>query len=65
MMKTVEVEADLQDGEELFGIVVGSDDGARVVWTPRFLHMPRDNRLQIGELLRMSVDMVPPSEGKH
>ena len=57
--KTLEIEADLQPGEELFGIIVGTDEGARVVWTPRFLNLPRDQRLQIGELLRMSVDLVP------
>ena len=65
MMKTLEIEADLQPGEELLGIVVGDDEGARVVLTPRLLNMPHDRRMQIGALMRMSVDMVPPSEGKH
>ena len=65
MMKTVEVEADLRPGEELLGIVVGDDEGARVILTPRFTNMPRDRRTQIGELMRMSVDMVAPTEGKH
>ena len=30
--KTLEVEADLHEGEELFGVVVGTDEGARVIW---------------------------------
>ena len=66
MNKTLEIEADLQPGEELFGIVVGTDEGARVVWTPRFLNIPRDRRMQVGEFLRMSADVVPPpTKGKH
>ena len=40
MNKTLEIEADLQPGEELLGIVVGTDEGARVVLTPRLLNMP-------------------------
>ena len=53
-MPRLEVEADLHEGEELFGVVVGTDEGARVIWTPLFLNVPRDKRLQMGEFLKMS-----------
>ena len=59
MIQTVEVEADIREGEELFAVIVGSDEGARVVWTPRFLQLPKATRRQVGELVRIAADLGP------
>ena len=58
----VDMAGGLQPGEELFGVIVGTDEGARVVWTPRFQHLPREKRLQIGALLQQAADVIPPTQ---
>ena len=61
-MRTHEIEADLAEDERLLGIVVASDKGARVVWTPLMLALPRELRVQIGAMLNDAADMVPPAQ---
>ena len=58
----IDMAGGLQPGEELFGVIVGTDKGARVVWTPEFLNLPRHTRQQIGAFVKDMTDIVPPKE---
>ena len=49
-------------GESILGVIVGSDEGLRVVWTPEFLVLPREARLMVGDCVLQSVDVVPQTE---
>ena len=53
----------LREAEELLGVIVGSDAGMRVVWTPVFQRLDRDTRLMVGNGVMQAADLVPPPEG--
>ena len=56
----IDMAGGLKPGEELYGVIVGDGKGARVVWTPAFLELPRHQRTQMGDFLKEMVDIVPP-----
>ena len=55
----------LREGEELLGVIVGSDEGMRVIWTPEFLALPRETRIMVGSAVSQAADIVAPEGGTH
>ena len=62
---TIDMGEPLREGEELLGVIVGSDEGMRVVWTPLFLALPRETRILVGSGVSQAADIVPPEGGTH
>ena len=62
---TIDMGEPLREGEELLGVIVGNDEGLRVVWTPEFLGLPREARIMVGDAVSQAADVVPPEGGTH
>ncbi len=58
----IDLPGTMHPGDEVYGVIIGMDGGARVCWTNAFLALPREERQQVGVLLQEAVKIVPPRE---